>query len=167
VAYPGGVLEARRKGFWKGDYELNVDGRPLTRWDAKTWRTGGWFELDGRRYEVRANGWGTRYEMTDPTGMPVAGAHRVGRKRWTVEAGGRTYGFERASFWRSEERLVADGRPVGSVRRVSAWRGDAVADLPGLPLPVQVFVFTVVLTAWDAAATAAAGSSGGGGGGGG
>jgi hypothetical protein len=81
-----------------------------------------------------------------------------------VEAEGRTYTFERASFWRSEERLVLDGRPVGTVRRVGAFRGDAVADLPGLPLPLQVFVFTVVLSAWDAAATAAAagGSSGGG-----
>ena len=155
------MLEARRKGFWKGDYELSVDGRPLTRWDAKTWRSGGSFTLDGRRYEVRANGWGTRYEMSDQIGMAVAEANRVGRKRWTVEAGGRTYTFERASFWRSEERLVADGRPVGTVKRVSAFRGDAVADLPGLPLPVQVFAFTVVLSAWDAAAAAAAGGSSG------
>jgi hypothetical protein len=156
------VLEARRKGFWKGDYELSVDGRPLTRWDAKTWRSGGSFTLDGRHYEVRANGWGTRYEMTDQTGMPVAVATRVGRKRWTVEAEGRTYSFERASFWRSEERLVENGRPVGTVKRVSPFRGDAVADLPGLPIPVQVFAFTVVLSAWDAAAAAAAASSSGG-----
>jgi hypothetical protein len=35
------------------------------------------------------------------------------------------------------------------------WRGDAVADLPGLPPPVQVFVLAVVLSMWDAQAAAA------------
>ena len=95
--------------------------------------------------------------MTDEASMIVATADRVGRKRWTVEASGRTYRFQRVSWWRSEELLVADGRPVGSVRRVSRWRGDAVADLPDLSLPLQVFVVVVVLTMWDAQAAAAAG----------
>ena len=39
---------------------------------------------------------------------------------------------------------------------MSRWRRDAVADLPDLPLAVQVFVVVVVLTMWDAQATAAA-----------
>ncbi len=93
--------------------------------------------------------------------MIVATADRVGRKRWTVEASGRTYRFQRVSWWRSEELLVADGRPVGSVRRVSRWRSDAVADLPDLPLPLQVFVVVVVMTMWDAQAAAAATGAGG------
>ncbi len=42
------------------------------------------------------------------------------------------------------------------MRRTSAWRGDVAADLPGLPLPVQVFVLGVVITMWDAQAAAAA-----------
>ena len=146
------MLAAKRAGFWRGDYELSAGGRPLTRWNARIWRGGGTFDIEGRRYEVRAVRFGSRYEFRDRTGMPLAVANRVGRKRWNVEAEGRTYTFERASFWRSEERLVVDGRPVGTVRRLGAFRGDAVADLPGLPLPLQVFVFTVVLSAWDAAA---------------
>lgn len=156
IPYPGGVLEAKRAGFWKGDYELSADGRPLTRWDAKAWRGGGSFELDGRRYEVRAVRFGSRYELVDQTGMPLAAANRVGRKRWNVEAEGRTYTFERASFWRNDERLVVDDREAGTIRRLGAFRSDAVADLPGLSVPLQVFVFTVVLSAWDAAAAAAA-----------
>ena len=59
--------------------------------------------------------------------------------------------------WRQEEELRAEGRAVGSVRRTSIWRGDAVADLPGVPLPVEVFVLAVVLTTWDSAAAVAAG----------
>ena len=52
---------------------------------------------------------------------------------------------------------------VGFVKRTSIWTSDAMADLPGLPVPVQIFVLTVVLTKWDAEA-AAAGAGGGGGG---
>lgn len=152
----GGMLEARRVSLWRNRYEIVADGQPLAMWDGRVWRNGGTFDLAGRRYDVKSNVWGTQFEMTDETGMIVAKADRVGRKRWTVEANGRRYRFERASWWRSEDLLVADGRPVGSVRSVSRWRRDAVADLPDLPLPLQVFVVVVVLAMRDAQATAAA-----------
>jgi len=156
VPYPGAVLEARRVSIWRNRYELTLDGRPLARWDGRTWRTGGRFALEGRRYEVRSNVWGNRFEMTDEFGMSVAAADRVGHKRWMVEASGRSYQFHRASPWRPEQVLVAGGRPVGSVRRASMWRRDAVAELPDLPLPAQVFVLVVILTVWDSSAAAAA-----------
>ncbi len=38
IHYPGGVLEAKRAGFWKGDYEpvaVRTRARALTRWDAR------------------------------------------------------------------------------------------------------------------------------------
>jgi hypothetical protein len=134
------MLEARRISLWRNRYEIIADGQPLAMWDGRVWRNGGTFNVAGRRYDVKSNVWGTRSEMTDEAGMIIATADRVGRKRWTVEANGRTYRFQRASWWRSEQLLVADGRPVGSVRRVSPWRRGAVADLSDLPLPLQVFV---------------------------
>jgi len=41
------------------------------------------------------------------------------------------------------------------VRRTGVWRGDAAADLPGLPRVVEVFAIAMSLTRWesDAAAT--------------
>jgi hypothetical protein len=149
------MLHAKRTGFWRSRYELTADGQPLGTWEGRLWRTGGTFDLAGRRHEVAGNAWGTRYTLTDETGAPVATADRVGRKRWTVTAGGRTHQFQRTSIWRSEERLIANEQTAGTVRRTSVWRGDAVADLPGLPLPVQVFVLAVVLTTWDVQASAA------------
>jgi hypothetical protein len=153
------MLEARRVSLGRNRYAITSDGQPLATWDGRLWRTGGTFDLAGRRYDVRSRAWGTRYEMTDESGMVVAAANRVGRRRWTVEASGRSYQFQRASMWRPSEVLVANGRPVGSVRRASAWRSDTVAELPGLPLPVQVFVLVVVLTMWDSRAASAAGAS--------
>jgi hypothetical protein len=154
------MLMARKPSVWRGRYELLADGRVISVWEPRVWRTAGSFELAGRRYEVTGNAWGTRYTMTDQVGMAVATADRVGRKRWTVSAEGRTYQFQRPSWFRSEERLLSGDQPVGSVRRVSVWRGDTVADLPGLSLPVQVFVLVVVLTMWNAQAAAAAVSAG-------
>ncbi|RYV51923.1 hypothetical protein [Pengzhenrongella frigida] len=149
------MIEARKASIWRNRYDIVVDGLRLATWDASLWKLGGELELDGRRYEVRANMWGSTYGMADQDGTRIASADRVGRKHWRVEADGRTYEFRRASMWRQEEELLADGRRMGSVKRTSMWRGDAVADLPGLPLSVQVFVLAVVLATWDAASAAA------------
>ncbi|MBB5867436.1 hypothetical protein F4553_000815 [Allocatelliglobosispora scoriae] len=154
------MLEATKTSVWKNRYAISADGRPLAVWDGSLWTAGGTFELGGRRYRVRGNMWGSTYGMVDQDDTPVAAARRVGRKSWTVEAGGQTYAFHRASLWRDEQELrSADGRRLGSVRRTSMWRGDAVADLPSLQLPVQIFVLAVVLTMWDSSsATGAAGA---------
>ncbi|MEQ4300258.1 hypothetical protein ABNF97_02490 [Plantactinospora sp. B6F1] len=149
------MLEARRVSAWRSRYEISVQGRVVTTWDGSSWRSGGEFELDGRRYQVRGNAWGNRYSLLDAAGGTVASADRVGRKRWTVSTDGQTYHFQRASLFSSEQELHADGRRVGSVRRVSMWRGDVAADLPGLPLPVQVFVLGIVITMWTQQAAAA------------
>lgn len=154
------MLKARKISAWRGRYDLTLDGQALAHWDGRVWRSGGTLDLAGRRYDVSSNVWGTRFEMTDQVGVVVARAGRVGRRQWTVEADGRSYQFRRVSWWRAEEALIADGRKVGSVRRPSVWRSDAEADLPGLSLPVQVFVLVVVLTMWDAQAASAAAASG-------
>ena len=148
------MLEAKKASVWKNRYDIIADGRLLATWDASSWKAGGTVELGGRRYEVRANMWGSKYGMVDQDGTPIASADRVGRKNWTVEADGRTYEFHRASMWRQEEELHLEGRRVGSVRRKSMWRGDVVVDLPGLPPTVAVFVLAVVITMWDRAAAA-------------
>ncbi|MEV8510711.1 hypothetical protein [Dactylosporangium sp. NPDC051484] len=149
------MLQARRTSVWRSRYEVVADGRTVITWDGALWNNGGDFTLDGRRYEVRGNVWGSRFTMVDGSGAQVARAERVGRKQWTVEAAGRAYHFRRSSIFGTEQELVTDGRRVGSVRRTSVWRGDVAADLPGLPLPVQIFVLGVVITMWDAQAAAA------------
>jgi hypothetical protein len=153
------MLTARKIGFWRSRYEVTADGRTVAIWDSALWKSGGDFDLGGRHYQVRGNVWGNRFEMVDSYGMAVASADRVGRKKWTVTAGARTYEFRRASLWRGEQELHSDGVRVGSVKRVSMWRGDATADLPGLDLPVQIFVLGVVITMWNAQAAASGAAS--------
>ncbi|HLL67764.1 MAG TPA: hypothetical protein VK453_18925 [Micromonosporaceae bacterium] len=150
------MLTARKAGVWGNRYEVTAAGRTIATWGKVFWKSGGDLNLDGQRYQVRGNVWGSRFGMVDSAGVPVASADRVGRKRWAVEAAGRTYHFQRASAWSSEQELHADGVRIGSVKRVGFWRNEIVVDLPGLPLPVQLFVLGVVITMWDAQAAAAA-----------
>jgi hypothetical protein len=131
-------------------------GRQIAVWDSSMWKSGGEFELDGRRFQVRSNAWGTKYTMVDDTGAVVASADRVGRKRWTVAAGGLTYHFRRKSIWSNEEELVLGDTRVGSVRKTSFWRGDIAVELPSLATVVQLFVLGVVISIWNAQAAAAA-----------
>ncbi|WP_249997410.1 hypothetical protein [Actinoplanes sp. M2I2] len=149
-------MEARKQSAWKSKYLITDRGREVATWDSSVWRSGGELTLDGRRFQVRANGWGNKYTMTDETGAVIASAGRVGRKRWTVEADGQTYEFRRASFWRSEEELVLGDTRVGSVRKASFWGGTIEVELPTLTPALQLFVLGVVISKWDAEAAAAA-----------
>jgi hypothetical protein len=148
------VIRASRTSAWSGTYELTADGQPLATFVRSVWRGGGWYVVDGARYEVRSNLWASTYTLLAVDGTPLAMARRVGRREWTVEAGGTTHRFRRRSMWRQEEEMLVAGRRVGSVRRTSIWGGGAVAELPGLPQVVAVFAVAVVLTTWDLAASA-------------
>lgn len=147
-------MEARKVSIWRGRYSVTDRGREIAVWDGSTWKSGGEFELDGRRFQVRSNVWGNKYTMTDDTGAVVASADRVGRKRWSVEAAGQTYHFRRKSMWRNEEELVLGDTRVGSVHQTSFWRGDVTVELPTLATALQLFVLGVVITMWDAQAAA-------------
>jgi hypothetical protein len=149
------MLTAEKPSLWRRSYDISADGRYLARWEPSWWRSGGVFDLDGQQYQIRDNALGSRFQLIGPAGQPLASAQRVGRKRWTVQADNRTYQFRRDSIWRGDQELLLGDQAVGAIRRPSMWRGSAIADLPGMPQPVQVFVLCVVLAMWEAAAVAA------------
>ncbi|MEV0720840.1 hypothetical protein [Asanoa sp. NPDC050611] len=152
------MLTARPTSSWRNRYEVALDGRPLTTWEASFWKQGGAFTLDGHRYEVRSNAWGTKSTMVDEAGTEIAAADRVGRKRWTVRYAGQTYEFRRHSMWSQRQDLYLGGNAVGHARRVSVWRREVELDLPVVPVPAQVFVLGVVIALWDAETAAVAAS---------
>jgi hypothetical protein len=144
------VLRASRMGLLSTRYEIAQDGTPLCVWKPSAFIGGGSFVLDGCRYDVARGGWSwRRFRLVDERGDLVALADGVGRAEWTLDTDGVTHSFERPSLIRHEHVLTVAGSPVGTVRRVSAWRGEAEADLPGLPVPVQVFVLVSLLGVWD------------------
>lgn len=144
------MLRASRVGLLSTRYDITDDDAHVCQWRPARFFGGGDFELDGRQYEVTRGGWtGRRYRLLDPAGALVALGDGVGRLSWTLETGGVTHLFERRSLLRNDQVLLRDGEPAGVVRRTSAWFGEAEADLPGLPLAVQVFVLVSLLAVWD------------------
>lgn len=156
------MLTAQQTSVWGRSYQIAMNGAAVTTFSPKRWGNGGQFSLDGSDYELRSNVWGHHYVLTDVgRNVAVATAEKVGHKNWTVESGGQTYRFQRVSIWKSDQALLADGRQVGVIKRTSVWRLNAQADLPGVPVPVQVFVLAVVLTMWRSQAAAGAAASAG------
>lgn len=143
------MIEARKLSLWDGRYDFLEDGRWVATWERSLWGTGGTVALEGRRLRVRTNLLQGVSSMAEGVGPPIATAHHVSRKNWTIEAEGTTYHFRRASPWRQEEKLLDRGQRLGAVRRTSVWRGDAAADLPGLPRVVEVFAIALALTRWE------------------
>ena len=147
------MLRASRVGLLSTRYEIFRDDVVICTWKPSAFFGGGAFDLDGRTYEVTRGGWtGRRYRLFDDGGELLAVADGVGRMSWTLEAGEVTHDFERPRLFRNEHVLVGAGpagEPAGTVRRTSALFGEAEADLPGLPLPVQVFVLVSLLSVWD------------------
>lgn len=148
------MMQAHRRSVWRNDYDITADGRPLAVFDGSLWRGGGALVVDGRRYQVRSSMWATSCTLVDDAGELVASARRIGRKDWSIEAAGATHAFRRSSVWSLEQEHVVQGLPVGTIRRTSAWRGEAVADLPLLSPLVALFAITVVLITWDVAGAA-------------
>lgn len=154
------MLQATRVGALSSSYDITLDGQPIARWHTSMWRVGGAFTLQGQRYDLRGNFWGSSFTMTDESGATVASATNPSRRRWTATVGDRQYEFRRRSWWRHHYDLVVENQVVGFVRRLSSWRSTVVADLPTMPLPAQVFALAVALTTWDTAAAGAAAAGG-------
>jgi hypothetical protein len=148
------MMQAHRRSAWRNDYEITADGHTRAVFTGSLWRGGGTLVVDGRSYELRSSTWASSYTLVDDSGAVVASAERVGRKEWSIEAGGATHTFRRSSMWSQKQEHVVQGMPMGSIRRTSTWRGDAEADLPALPGLFALFAVTVVLTTWDVAAAA-------------
>lgn len=124
----------------------------MATWQRSGRQPGGTLQLDGRRYVLLADLVSRTCALVGSGGLRIASADSVGRREWAIHAAGTTYRFRRVAPWRRKETMVVDGRRVGSLRRRNAWRGDAVADLPGVPLDVEAFALAVLLLQWDAGA---------------
>jgi len=143
------VIEVRKLKLWDGRYDLLEDGRFVASLEQSHWAVGGRFQLAGRSFTVRTDLLDDEASLTEAGGRRVATAHGLGGKDWTIEADGTTYHFCRSAPWRREEELHDGRRRLGSVKRTRTGRGDAAADLPGLPRHVEVFAIAVALTRWD------------------
>jgi hypothetical protein len=148
------MLRARRRGFFRREYEITADGAALTTL-AGARREGCAFTVDGTGYRVERET-RRRFVLHGPDGR-AATADRVTGREWTVKGMAAHLKLIRPSMWRSGWEIHQRGSARGTVRHESAFGRTFAAEVPAdLPLPVGVFAFYVVLVQFERAANAAA-----------
>lgn len=151
------MLQAQRRGFFKSSYELTERGsRVVDLTDIK--RESCEFTIDGHSHRISRER--TKRFMLDGPGGEAVVAEREGGRRWRISSPAGSYELVKPSMWRSAWELHVNGRKVGRIEQAGR---SSKAELPAeLPRALQVFVFYVVLMAWERAAAAVAANSGGG-----
>ena len=84
------MLTAEKPSPWHKHYDISLDGRPIARWEPSWWASGGVFNLDGQRYEVRSSLLGSRFQLIGPAG-PTVGISGAGRPPAVDGTDGRPY----------------------------------------------------------------------------
>lgn len=70
-------------------------------------------------------------------------------RSFDVETGGEHLRLAAVSIWRREFGVYRNGEQIGRIAPTSLFRRSAVIDLPDdVPLPVQVFLFWLVIILW-------------------
>lgn len=148
------MLRARRRGFFRREYEITSDGTPVTTLTGAR-REGCVFTVDGVEYRVERV---TRRQfLLHGPDRKAATADRVTGREWSVTAPTGNLKLIRPSLWRSAWEIHQRGSARGTIGHEGTFSRTFAADVPAdVPLPVGVFAFYVVLVQFERAANAAA-----------
>lgn len=157
------MVDVVPQGFFRNGFDLVDAGRVVSTLRGSVWGEGGEIVAGGERFGFRREG-RRRFRLDGGAGtVAVAERRSLWSGQWTVLLGVQEYGLVKAGWFARAYRLVDGDREVGRVDRAGTFRRGAVAELPGLPAPVQAFVVAVVLALWkrhdDAASGGAAAST--------
>jgi hypothetical protein len=150
------MLRARRRGFFKRGYEVEVaGGAPIEvsggRREACT------FELAGVGYRIERDG-RKRFVLSGPAGT-IATADRETGRQWAIKAQSGNAKLVRPSFWRFGWELHQRGSARGTIEHDGIFSSWYTAKLPeDVELPVRLLAFYVVLVLAERDQAAAAAS---------
>ncbi len=149
-----GMLRARRRGFFRREYEITSDDVAVTTLDG-TRREGCVFTLDGVEYRAEREN-RRRFVLHGPD-RRVATADRATGREWTVKGMDTHLKLIRPSLWRSRWEFHQRGSARGTIAHEGMFGRTFTAEVPaGVPQPVGVFAFYIVLVQFERAANAAA-----------
>jgi hypothetical protein len=151
------MLQARRRGFFKSEYEIYSGGQLVTELAGRR-REGCEFSLSGTGFRIERDG-RKRFLLLGPGGR-LAIADRQGGREWALQATSGDLTLVKPSMWRSVWEVRRGGVPQGDIRQDGAFKRSYTAGVPeDVPLPVAVFTLYVVLVIFERDAAAAAAGS--------
>lgn len=153
------MLQARPVRAFSRDYHLEDDGRTIATLDVSWWKDAGTFAIDGTEYSLSREHLMDGAFVLQGDGEELARATKPSafRSRFDLEIGDGWYSLARTSALGRAYRVVDEDAEVGTIRPAGWLTRRALVDLPSeWPLPVQVFVFWLVLVMWNRDETALA-----------
>ncbi|MBN1362486.1 MAG: hypothetical protein JW993_17955 [Sedimentisphaerales bacterium] len=157
------VFEARPKSLFSWGYELRRGTLVVARMDMTWLSEGGSFTWEGIGYRLSRQGFWSGDFLLEGAGQIPARATKPSpfRRHFEVHVGPRVLALEAVSPLTRAFRLLENGSLVGAVTPRSFFSRCCTVDFPDdLPVPVQVFLFWLVVLMWRRAAnSSAAGAS--------
>lgn len=157
------MLEAKPNGIFSRDFSIEAAGQRIALLDVAFWKEAGEISIEGRPYKLYREGLMHGAFVLESQGQVVARALKPSAffSHFDLEMGDRRYSLKRNSAFGRAFTILQGDTVVGSVRPAGVFSRRAVVELPvDWPVPVQVFVFWLVLVIWkrDESGAAAAGA---------
>jgi hypothetical protein len=149
---------ARPRHVFSWDFDLFLDREFLAGFDMSWLREGGHFTYGDKEYHLSREGlWSGDFLLISDQEALVRAAKSAFVRRFIVQTGDREFLLEPASVFTWSFRLVENGVVVGYVLPNHLFTRACTLEFPDdLPVPVQVFLFWLVVLMWRRAADAAA-----------
>jgi hypothetical protein len=147
------MLRARRRGFFKREYDLSSADEMITSLTGGR-RESCVFSLSGTEYRIERDS-RKRFLLHGPDGRLATAERETGRE-WSIRADTGNLKLVKPSMWRSGWEVQQRGASKGDIRQEGAFKQTFTADVPAdVPLPVAVFAFYVILVLFERSAAAA------------
>lgn len=118
--------------------------------------------IEGQPYKLYREGLMSGAFVLEREGRTVVRAIKASafRSQFDLELESHRCSLTRSSLFGRSFSVLQGGAVIGSIRPAGVFTRRAIVDLPrDWPIPVQVFVFWLVLVIWSRDRSAAAGSS--------
>ncbi len=147
-------IQARPKHPFSWGFDLYLEGELLAGFDMSWLREGGRFTYEGREYLLSREGfWSGDFLLATDQEVLARAAKSAFVRRFVVRTAERELVLEPASLLTRRFRLVENGLIVGFVLPNHPFTRACTLEFPDdLPVPVQVFLFWLVVLMWRRAA---------------
>lgn len=156
------MLEAKPVSMFSRDFGIEAEGRRIALLDVSCWKEAGEISIEGESYRLFRERLMSGAFILEKAGQAVARAIKPSafRSRFDLELAGRSCTLSPDSLFRRSFSVLQNGVAVGNIRRAGLFTRRAIIDLPGdWSLPLQVFVFWLVVVIWNRDDSAAAAGS--------
>lgn len=156
------MLEAKPVGIFSRDFNIEAEGRRIALLDVSHWKEAGEISIDGQSYRLFRERLMSGAFILEKEGQAVARAVKPSafRSQFDLELEARPYMLKPDSLFKRSFSVFRNEASVGNIRRAGFFTRRAMIDLPSeWPLPVQVFVFWLVVVIWNRDDSAAAAGS--------